>query len=92
MAHTQCRLYTKSAPLKPIQGQEEVNFDFNEVPTYHICVKRVYVDIEGFLLYQNQGRDMHKTIIFDGYEYPLETTLHMYERKGTTMINFYDDW
>ena len=55
-------------------------------------VKRVYVDNEGVLLYQNQGGVVYKTLIFHGYDYPPETTLHVYERKDTKVINFYDDW
>ena len=74
---------------QPTQGQEQVN---SEIPIYHMHVKRVYVDNEGVLLYQNQGGVVYKTLIFHGYEYPPETTLHVYETKGITTINIYDEW
>ena len=74
---------------QPTQGQEQVN---SEIPIYHMHVKRVYVDNEGVLLYQNQGGVVYKTLIFHGYEYPPETTLHVYETKGITTVNIYDEW
>ena len=55
-------------------------------------VKRVYADNEGVLLYQNKGGVVYKTLNIHGYDYPPETILHVYERKDSNVVNFYDDW
>ena len=63
--------YAPSAPPLPTQSQQ-VHSDPSEIPFYHMHVKRVYVDNEGVLLYQNKGGVVYKTLNVQGYDYPPE--------------------
>ena len=55
-----------------------------------IAVKRVYVDNESIILYQDKAGIVYKTLVFHKYDYPPETTMHAYGEKGTTIVNFYE--
>ena len=71
--------YPPRAPPAPTQGQDQVSF---EIPIYHMHVKRVYVDNEGVLVYQNQGGVVYKMLNFHDYDYPpVSLCTCMKERK-----------
>ena len=57
-----------------------------------MAMKRVYVDNKSIFLYQNKASIVYKMLVFYKYDYNPETTLHVYGKKETTRVNFYDDW
>lgn len=76
----------------PTKGLKEVTLKPTMFFICDIAVKRVYVDNESNMLFQDKADIVYKMLVFHKYDYPLETTMHAYGEKGTTTVNFYDHW
>lgn len=94
--HMICQAYTTgfapSAPSLPTSTHEEATSSLKVAPIYCMEAKRIYVDNTSVVLYQNCGGVVYKATVFDGYNYSIKTSTHVFKGKDLTPISIHDDW